>query len=112
MIIGLHVQVKVDRKLGSTHPEHANIVYPLNYGYVDGVVGGDGDPQDAYVLDVDQPADTVDGYVVAIIHRKDDNEDKWVVAPKFRLVTAAEVRQATQFQEQYFDDDIWLLQSH
>ncbi|ERL66621.1 inorganic pyrophosphatase [Schleiferilactobacillus shenzhenensis] len=109
MIIGLHVQVTVNRPLGSTHPEHHTIQYPLNYGYVAGVIGGDGEPQDAYVLDVATPVRQQTGYVVAIIHRRDDNETKWVVAPKFRFVTEAEVRKATNFQEKYFQDDIWLL---
>lgn len=34
------VKVTIDRPFGSVHPKHSNIVYPLNYGYVDGIMGG------------------------------------------------------------------------
>lgn len=30
------VTVTVDRPLGSRHPHHPDIVYPVNYGYVAG----------------------------------------------------------------------------
>ena len=36
--------------MGSYHPRHKNLYYPVNYGYVDGVVGGDGEDQDIYLL--------------------------------------------------------------
>ena len=76
------VTVQIDRPMGSVHPKHPNIVYPINYGYVPRIMGGDGEEQDAYILGVDDPLDRFAGWVVAIIHRRDDVEDKWVVAPK------------------------------
>ena len=53
--LGKIVEVVVDRPLGSTHPKHKNIVYPINYGYIEGLMGGDGEEQDAYILGVDDP---------------------------------------------------------
>ena len=29
--LGKTVHIKIDRLLGSTHPKHQNIVYPVNY---------------------------------------------------------------------------------
>lgn len=105
-IIGREVTVVIDRPLGSTHPKHTDISYPINYGFVPGILGGDGEEQDAYVLGVDRPLETFTGEVVAIIHRLDDVEDKWVVAPKNRRFSEVEIREATAFQEQYFQIEV------
>ncbi len=96
------VHVVVDRQLGSTHPKHSNIVYPVNYGFVPGIMGGDGEAQDAYILGADEPLSEFDGVVVAIIHRLDDDEDKWVVAPQGVSPTDEEILGKTEFQEKYF----------
>ena len=40
--IGKTVTVTVDRPIGTHHPKHPEIVYPINYGYVEGLLGGDG----------------------------------------------------------------------
>ncbi len=100
------VHVVIDRPLGSTHPEHDDIVYDVNYGFVPTAIGGDGEPQDAYILGVDEPVSEFDGVVVAIIHRLDDEEDKWVVAPQGMSLTDEEIREKTDFQEQYFKTEL------
>lgn len=41
-MIGRIVKVIVDRPIGSVHPKHKDLIYPLNYGYVDGILAGDG----------------------------------------------------------------------
>ncbi len=96
------VRVVIDRPLGSTHPDYPDTVYPVNYGYIEGIPGGDGEPQDAYVLGPKKPIADVLGYVLAIIHRIDDNEDKWVVAPLGERVLTPDIRKQTAFQEKYF----------
>ena len=102
--LGRSVEVTVDRPLGSAHPEHAGLVYPLNYGFVAGTVAGDGEPVDAYMLGLDAPADSVTGTVVAIVERADDVEDKLVVAvPGSGPWTAEAITEAVRFQEQWFD---------
>lgn len=40
-MIGPIVTVTVDRPLGSYHPEHPNLYYPINYGYIKGTVAAD-----------------------------------------------------------------------
>ncbi len=103
------VTVVVDRPLGSRHPEHPDVVYPVNYGCVPGVMGGDGEEQDAYILGVNEPLDTFTGELIAVIHRRDDAEDKWVAAPEGVSCSAQEIARAVAFQEQFFDGVICLL---
>ncbi len=105
-IIGREVTVVIDRPLGSTHPKYPDIRYPVNYGFVPGILGGDGEEQDVYLLGVDRPLETFTGEIIAIIHRRDDVEDKWVVAPKNRRFSENEIRKATAFQEQYFQIEV------
>ena len=76
--IGKHVLVVVDRPIGY---QHGDITYPINYGYIPGIIAGDGEEQDAYILGVNEPIAEFDGQVVAAIRRKNDCEDKLVVAP-------------------------------
>ena len=45
-IIGKSVKGTIDRPLGSAHPRHKEMIYPINYGYVDGVFADDGAEQD------------------------------------------------------------------
>lgn len=97
------VTVTVDRPLGAAHSSHADIRYPVNYGYIKGLTAGDGEAQDAYILGVSAPLCAFTGRRVAVIHRRDDEEDKWVVAPDGMLFTEKEIRNQTAFQERYFD---------
>ena len=105
-MIGKIITVTVDRPLGSFHPQHPDICYPVNYGYVAGIIAAAGEEQDAYVLGIDPPVKTFTGKVIAIIHRTNDVEDKWVVAPEGMTFSKKEIETLTHFQEQYFDIDI------
>ena len=58
------------------------------------------------MLGVDHPAEQFQGTVIAIIHRLDDNEDKWVVAPEGVAFTKEEIMSQVDFQEQYFQTEI------
>ncbi len=104
-MIELKIKVEIDRPIGfkDTH----NNIYPINYGYVPHLIGGDEEEQDVYVLDVNEPIDVYEGDLVAIIHRNDDVEEKWVVSN--RAVTLEEVKEKTHFIEQYFDSTISLV---
>ena len=107
-MIGKTVTVTVDRPLGSYHPEHPDLYYPINYGYIEGIMAPDGEEQDAYILGVDVPVDSFSGTVIAIIHRHDDVEEKWVVAPEGIIFSKQEIKDLTHFQEQYFHSYIEL----
>lgn len=107
--LGRMVTVTVDRKLGESHPEHKDIVYPINYGYVQDVLAEDNEWQDAYIYGETLPLDVFEGQVVAVIHRLNDVEDKWVVADPDTRLTREEVWAATRFVEQYFECEIYCL---
>jgi inorganic pyrophosphatase len=105
-VIGDIVKVTVDRPLGSYHPEHKDMYYPINYGYIEGIIAPDVEEQDAYILGVNTPIKEYIGKIIAIIHRYDDIEDKWVVAPENLHFTANEIMEQVAFQEQYFHSEI------
>ena len=90
-VIGKTVTVTVDRPLGSYHPEHRDMYYPINYGYVEGIIAPDGEEQDAYILGVDKAIDKFIGKVIAVVYRIDDVEEKWVVAPENMTFTKEEL---------------------
>ena len=103
--LGKKVFVKMDRPLGCKHPKHG-FVYPVNYGFIPNTISGDGEELDAYVLGVHEPLENYEGYVKAIIHRINDNDDKLVVMPKDKDYTDDQIRALTEFQEQYFKSEI------
>ena len=105
-MIGSVVKVTVDRPLGSRHPRYPELRYPINYGYVKGVLAPDGEEQDAYVLGVDEPLAEFVGCVIAIIHRFDDVEEKWVVVPQGVTFSKEEIAAQVAFQEKYFRTQI------
>lgn len=106
--LGQTIQITVDRPIGSSHKEYPDTVYPVNYGYIPDVVGGDGEAQDVYLLGVSTPVEQYTAKVIAVIHRKDDKEDKLVAAPAGMIFTVGEIRKETAFQEQYFRSKIKL----
>lgn len=95
------VKVVIDRPMGSRHLEWG-FLYPLNYGYVPGVPGGDGEDLDAYVLGILQPVDQFEGVCIAVIHRTDDHDDKLVVVPRHQTYSDEQIRALTEFQERFF----------
>lgn len=109
-MLGSVVTVIVDRPLGTCHPKHPDIVYPVNYGYVPGIMAPDGEEQDAYILGVDRPVDVFTGRVVAIIHRWDDVEEKWVVAPEGVTFTKEQIEESVSFQERFFRSQVISLE--
>ena len=106
VIIGTTVTVTVDKPLGSYHPEYKDMYYPINYGYIEGVMAPDGEEQDAYILGVNEPVKKFTGKIIAIVYRKDDIEEKWVVVPDGVTFSKEEIRRQIHFQKQYFDSEI------
>lgn len=108
--LGKIVEVEIDRPLGSTHPKHNDIIYPINYGFVPGTLAGDGEEIDAYVLGVSEPLERFTGRCIAVVHRLNDNEDKLVTAPEGMIFTEEEIREAIHFQDQFFKSEIILAE--
>ena len=102
-IVGKSVRGQIDRPVGSRHPRFQDLIYPINYGYVEGVFAGDGKEQDVYILGADRPLETFEGKVIAVYRRFNDDEDKWIVSLDETEYTDEEIMQTIYFQEQYFD---------
>ena len=105
-MIGKHVSGKIDRPIGSRHPRFPDMVYPVNYGYVEGITAGDGDAQDVYVFGTDKPIESFEGKVIAVYHRFNDAEDKWIVSLDGSDFSDDEILRTIHFQEQYFEGEL------
>ncbi|MGQ7379518.1 inorganic diphosphatase [Streptococcus suis] len=102
-------QIIIDRPLG--YIDKFGNQFPINYGYVPDLLVGDGEEQDAYIIskDVQQPLTAFEGKLVAIIHRRDDVEDKWVLTGLDEKLTVTEIKEKTNFIEPYFDSWIEMV---
>lgn len=102
-MLGKSVHVVVDRPIGY---DHDGLIYPVNYGCIPGLMAGDGEEQDVYILGVDVPLEEFDGVVVGAVRRRNDVEDKLVAAPEGMVFHQAQIAEAVHFQERFFDTTI------
>ena len=109
--MGKTVDVIIDRPIGYVHlTKGITLHYTVNYGYLPGINGGDGEEQDVYVLGVDKPLETFSGRIIAAVLRADDNEDKLVAASEGMVFSKEEIAEAIRFVEKYFDSEVVLYQ--
>ena len=106
--LGKTVNIKIDRPVGSIHPEHPELVYPVNYGYIPDVFGGDGEEIDVYLLGVDVPVEEYTARIIGILHRHNDTEDKLVAAPEGLDFDENKISKSVSFQERFFESEIEL----
>ena len=112
-LLGKTVDIVIDRPIGHTHVTKGIILhYTINYGFLPGITGGDGEEQDVYILGMDMPLKTFRGRIIGAIRRRDDNEDKLVAAPDGMSFSVEEIRKATWFVEKYFDSTIQVLEGN
>ena len=104
--LGKIIDVKIDRPLGSSHPQYPKHIYSVNYGYVPNTISGDGKELDCFILGEYEPLDEYRGKCIAIIHRFNDNDDKLILAPENMNFTNDEIRALTNFQERFFESEI------
>jgi inorganic pyrophosphatase len=107
LYLGKFFTIHIDRPLGSRHPQHG-FIYPLNYGFLPGVIGADGEELDTYLLGVFEPVGEYTGVCIAVIHRLDDDDDKLVIAPEDRTYSTNQIQALTEFQERFFQSEILL----
>lgn len=107
--LGTTLTVTIDRPLGSMHPRHDDIYYPVNYGFVPGTISPDGAELDAYVLGVFAPTETFTGLCIGVIHRTNDQDDKLIVVPEGKRYTRSQIRALTEFQERFFTSTLITL---
>ena len=105
--MGKTVDIVIDRPIGFVHyTKGVTLCYTVNYGYLPGVTGGDGEEQDVYVLGVDTPLERFTGRIIGAIRRRDDNEDKLVAAPIGMDFHQGQIGEAVHFVEKYFDSKV------
>lgn len=105
--LGKTVTVEIDRPIGCHHvTKGIHLDYTVNYGYLPGVSGGDGEEQDVYILGVSEPIEQFTGRIIGAVRRADDNEDKLIAAPEGMTFTKEQIAEEIRFVEQYFDSTI------
>ncbi len=109
--LGKTVRIGIDRPIGYVHhKEKYDLVYPINYGYIPGVLGGDGEELDVYLLGVYEPVEEYTCRIIGISHRLNDCEDKLVGAPVGVELSREEIASAISFQEKYYKTRVEALQ--
>ena len=89
-LVAVH-PVRIDRPRGSAHPRYAAMIYPLDYGYLDGTQAADGGGVDVWVGG--QPDRGVTGILCTVDGEKQDVETKSLLG-----CTLAEARALREFQ--------------
>lgn len=108
--LGKVVTIGIDRPVGYVHKKESyTLTYPINYGFIPGVLGGDGEELDVYLLGVSEPVTDYECRIIAIVHRHNDIEDKLVGAPVGAKFTKSEIEQAISFQEKYYNTEVEVL---
>lgn len=101
--LGQRVRIRIDRPIGYVHHKgEKTLHYPVNYGYIPGVLGGDGEELDVYLLGVDAPVEEAEVRILGIVWRANDVEDKLIAAPEGVRFSVTQMAQAIHFQEKYY----------
>lgn len=102
--MGKTVRIVIDRPIGYIHKKgEKTLVYPINYGYIPGVLGGDGEELDVYLLGVTEPVAEYICRIEGMVFRRDDVEDKLIGVPEGAEFSKEEMEKAVHFQEKYYD---------
>ena len=105
--LGKTVTIEIDRPIGYVHIKgEKTLIYPINYGYIPGVLGGDGEELDVYLMGVDHEVSSYTGRIIGIVYRADDVEDKLIAAPEGMQFTQDEMAAAIHFQEKYYETHV------
>ena len=108
--LGTWVRIGIDRPIGYVHHKAKyDLVYPINYGYVPGVLGGDGEELDVYLVGPKEPLEEFEGRIVGIVHRRNDVEDKLIMVSEGTDYTAESLYEAVHFQERHYDSYVEIL---
>ena len=108
--LGKTVKIIIDRPIGYEHKKEGYcIFYPVNYGYIPEVIGGDGEELDVYLLGVNEPVDEYVAKIIGIVHRENDVEDKLIAAPAGVAFDKYEIEEEVSFQEKYYKTEIEAL---
>lgn len=108
--LGKEVTIEIDRPVGYVHHKgEKTLIYPINYGFIPNVFGGDGEELDVFLVGVYEAVASYTGRIIGIVYRADDVEDKLVMAPFDKDFTAEDIAKAVYFQEKYYKTTIRAL---
>ena len=48
--LAVNNSIVIDRPKGSPHPRYPEVIYPLDYGYLEGTISADGDGTDVWLV--------------------------------------------------------------
>lgn len=68
--------ITIDRPRATAHPAYPSIMYPLDYGFIPGTVGSDGEPVDSFVGSGDRG---LIGALLTIDYRQEKRELTFLV---------------------------------
>ena len=68
--------ITIERPARTAHPDYPSVIYPLDYGFVPGTLGTDGEPVDAFV---GSGSAGLVGLLLTTDHRQGDREVKLLV---------------------------------
>lgn len=78
--LGRSVHVTIDKPYGSIHEYRPDVLYSCNVGYVDEIMKEEGDFVEAYIYNKQEPLETYQGIVMAVVFNKDSELCKLVVS--------------------------------
>lgn len=102
--LGKEIHVTIDIPNGTSPPAYSESLYTVNHGYCSSIQSPEGEYQAAYVLHDKTLLKDYTGKVVAVVERKDDGEDKLVVADK--PLSKEEIENAVAFIEKNYKHKI------
>lgn len=88
LVVNSHVVI--DRRKGSAHPHYPDMIYPVDYGYLDGTTAADGDGIDVWLGSTDEGQ--AKAVICTIDSLKRDAEIKILLS-----CTPAEIEQIVRF---------------
>lgn len=71
--------IVIDRPKGSPHPRYPDVIYPLDYGYLEGTTSGDGDGTDVWLGSLNTMDKTLTGILCTFDTLKRDIEIKLLI---------------------------------
>ena len=88
--------IVIDRPGGTPHPRFPDVVYPFDYGFLDGTGAIDGDGVDCWRGSLDTLR--VTGAVITVDLHKADSEVKWLVGCTAEEMARALATHRTEWQ--------------
>ena len=86
-------QIIIDRPKGTAHPRYADMIYPLDYGYLENTSAGDGDGIDVWIGSAKHK--TLTGILCTFDRLKRDAEIKLLIG-----CTLEDVRTIREFNDE------------